>query len=198
MKMKRYKLLLIVLLIIGCDLLHEKEIFGCTATNAINFDSNATVDDYTCQYNSFSYWDDIETINGMDEVANPTEIIGDGQWGGCYDANLYRSVIVPDVIPISESMNPPYPNPFPLLTPSIQNTRLKIVLNETQYIKVKVMNIFGEEVISLFSGELSTGFYDHLTWNGKIENGKKAPSGIYFILVEGDNFHTWQKVTLIR
>jgi hypothetical protein len=49
-----------------------------------------------------------------------------------------------------------------------------------------------------FDKPVSDGYYDHLSWDGKMGNGKKAPSGIYFILVEGDQFHSWQKVTLLR
>jgi hypothetical protein len=90
----------------------------------------------------------------------------------------------------------PYPNPFP--TSPVNSTRIKLILKESQVISIKIVNILGQEVIKLFSGELSAGFYDHLSWDGKMGNGKKAPSGIYFILVEGDQFHTWQKVTLLR
>ena len=82
--------LLILLLIVGCST-EPEDVYGCTDPTASNFNSNATIFDNTCQYNSFSYWDDIETIQGMDENGNPTEIIGDGIWGGCYEENLYRS-----------------------------------------------------------------------------------------------------------
>lgn len=92
----------------------------------------------------------------------------------------------------------PYPNPFPLSGSPVKSTRVKLVLKESQDISIKVMNILGQEVTKLFSGRLDIGFYDHLVWDGRMGNGKNAPSGIYFILVEGNQFHTWQKVTLLR
>ena len=45
---------------------------------------------------------------------------------------------------------------------------------------------------------VSDGYYDHLSCDEKMRNGKKAPSGIYFILVDGDQSHTGKKVTLLR
>ena len=45
---------------------------------------------------------------------------------------------------------------------------------------------------------VSDGYYDHLSCDEKMRNGKKAQSGIYFILVDGDQFHSWHKVTLLR
>ena len=49
--MKRYKLLLIILLIVGCDNSNEpEEVYGCTDSTATNFDSSANIFDNTCIY----------------------------------------------------------------------------------------------------------------------------------------------------
>ena len=109
---------------------------------------------------------------------------------------IYTFMIQMDDIAEKVVLSHPYPNPFP--ASPVNSTRVKLVLEESQVISIKIVNILGQEVAKLFSGELSAGFYDHLSWDGKMGNGKKAPSGIYFILVEGDQFHTWQKVTLLR
>ena len=114
------------------------------------------------------------------------------------DGGTFIFMIQMDDISEKVVLSHPYPNPFPVSGSPVNNTRIKIILKESQIISIKIMNILGQEVTKLFSGELSAGFYDHFAWDGKMGNGKKAPSGIYFILVEGDQLHTRQKVTLLR
>ena len=105
---------------------------------------------------------------------------------------VYINLDIIDPIPEIFRLKSNYPNPF---NPT---TIIPLDIPEESFVKVSIFNILGQEVTKLFSGELSVGFYDHLSWDGKMGNGQKAPSGIYFILVEGAQFHTWQKVTLIR
>jgi len=80
-------ILLSILLIVGCDLLQEEDVRGCTDSTAYNYNTDATIDDNSCEYLPFHEITDFETINGMDEFGYPTYIIGDGIWGACRDAN---------------------------------------------------------------------------------------------------------------
>jgi len=54
---------------------------------ASNYNPDATISDNSCENIPFHDFTDFETINGMDEFGNPTNIIGNGIWGGCIDAN---------------------------------------------------------------------------------------------------------------
>jgi len=66
------------------DTTHEHNyIYGCTDSTSPSFDSTATIFDNTCEYPPTYEYPDFRTINGMDEYGNPTEITGDGIWGGC-------------------------------------------------------------------------------------------------------------------
>jgi len=65
------------------DICGGNNICGCTSTIALNYDSTATFNDDTCEYPPTYEYPDFRTINGMDEYGNPTEITGDGIWGGC-------------------------------------------------------------------------------------------------------------------
>ena len=62
--------------------------FGCTDPNASNFDADAIISVNTCEYSSAYEYPDFETIYGMDEYGNPTEVIGDGIWGTCIGDTL--------------------------------------------------------------------------------------------------------------
>ena len=57
--MLRKKLILIILLIVGCDkaldLVTEVVIEGCTTTTACNYDADATKDDGSCTYAEENY-----------------------------------------------------------------------------------------------------------------------------------------------
>ena len=71
------KLLIILLLIVGCDVLQEEDVYGCTDANASNFDSNANIFDNSCEYSVISDFTDFETIQGMDangSIASADEI----------------------------------------------------------------------------------------------------------------------------
>ena len=53
-KIPYYKLLLIILLIVGCEGVKEaiepEDVYGCTIASACNFDSEANIYDGTCKY----------------------------------------------------------------------------------------------------------------------------------------------------
>ena len=42
------KLLIIPLLIVGCDLLQEEDVYGCTDATACNFNADANIFDNSC------------------------------------------------------------------------------------------------------------------------------------------------------
>lgn len=96
------------------------------------------------------------------------------------------------------TISKPYPNPFPSINSSVNNTRIRIILQEKRKIDVRVINPKGQLVKILFSEELEPGFYDHIYWDGRMRNGKNAPSGVYFICVKSNSKVKWQKVTLLR
>ena len=66
--------LIILLLIVGCGT-EPEDVYGCIDSNAVNYSSNATVSDSTCEYSVYGGYPDFETICGMDEFGNPTDNI---------------------------------------------------------------------------------------------------------------------------
>ena len=47
--------LIILLLIVGCDLLQEEDVSGCTDSTACNYNTDATIDDNNCAISSVMY-----------------------------------------------------------------------------------------------------------------------------------------------
>jgi flagellar hook assembly protein FlgD len=70
-----------------------------------------------------------------------------------------------------------YPNPF--------SDFVTFFINIRGEISVKIYDKKGSLVKDLFRGNsIGEGF--SLTWNGRDINGRKIPSGVYFVVLEGE------------
>ena len=205
-KMSHYKLLLIILLIVGCDNSTEYEkVYGCTDPNAPNFDTdatifdnscdyniyacadsnatnynvNVTVDDNSCEYTSFSDYPDFETIYGMSDSNIPIEVIGNGIWGECYSIGIHETQ--PNWQFNFEYTPPtPYPNPFDELTNigySVYNQRLA---------KLYIVNQNYETIKTCVESIHEAGMHLY-EWDGTDNEGNNVESGYYRVIYEFDN-----------
>ena len=75
-------------------------------------------------------------------------------------------------IPIDYSLSQNYPNPF---NPS---TSVKFTVPKAGIVSIKVFDMLGQEVATLFSGNAERGSYT-LVWNGKDKNNNFISSGSY-------------------
>lgn len=181
-------LLLMLLLILGCEdsssngdsdfciifcgeTLEPEDVYGCIDSNAVNYSSNATVSDSTCEYSVYGGYPDFETICGMDEYANPTENIGDGICGLClgqieYDSNEWH------IPPIQSELSSPYPNPFyPTISISFGNA-------SESYTTIYILNTDYTIIDTLISRQLDAGYHS-IIWDSSI-----FPSGYYRIVAD--------------
>ena len=94
---------------------------------------------------------------------------------------------MPDLISISNN----YPNPF---NPS---TSFDIQIPFKQQIRIKVISVTGKRIAEIANQTLPAGNWT-FRWDGMSNSGKPAPSGQYFIVIEGDNFQRWLKATLLK
>ena len=106
--------------------------------------------------------------------------ITDGELAVDYEA-------VPDLISISDN----YPNPFNPFT------SFDIQIPFTQQIRIKVISVIGKHIAEIANQTLPAGNWT-FRWDGMSNSGKPAPSGHYFIVIEGDNFQHWLKATLLK
>lgn len=96
-------------------------------------------------------------------------------------------------IPKEYSLLQNYPNPFN------SNTiiRFGINISEPLPVTLKIFDIRGREVLSLFNEELTGGNYT-VTWNGHDWQNQQVTSGIYFYELKAGSFKQVRKMTLIR
>jgi len=79
-----------------------------------------------------------------------------------------------------------YPNPF---NPS---TTIAYTLPSKYFVKLKIFDVIGREVATIFSGEMEAGNYSR-QWNAE-----GFPSGVYFYRLEAGNFVDVKKLVLVK
>ncbi len=101
--------------------------------------------------------------------------------------------------PIRVTVTPPrnlalwqnYPNPFN------QSTAIAFDLPEAKKVSVEVYSIEGRLVRQISSGLREAGRHS-LHWDGRDENGRSLPSGIYLLLLRAGESTLTQKASLVR
>ena len=79
-----------------------------------------------------------------------------------------------------------YPNPFN------STTVVSFRLAGSEYVTVDIYNVLGQEVVNLYSGQLSAGTHT-FPWHAD-----KVPSGVYFYRITAGNDSAVQKMTLMK
>lgn len=84
-----------------------------------------------------------------------------------------------------------YPNPF---NPT---TTIKFQVPEMSNVTVKVFNMLGQEIATLFSGQVNIGQYS-VSWDGSSSNGSKVSSGIYIYSMTAGDFVETKRMMLLK
>jgi hypothetical protein len=101
------------------------------------------------------------------------------------------TIELPD-LPSAYNLSPNYPNPFnPTTTVTLE------VPPPGGLIQVRIYNVSGQLVRTLLNSQRAAGRYQ-LTWDGSDDNGEKVASGIYFLDMIAPEFHSTQKMVLIK
>lgn len=130
----------------------------------------------------------IDTFTGS--VPNP-------YWGyGKIDVlNAFNNVSVGQPresgLPAEFALLKAFPNPFN------STAVIEYKLPRGDNVSLKVIDVMGREVTTLYSGFRPAGSYQ-VKWNGKSATGNQVASGIYFIRLKGEKSEAVGKVLLIR
>jgi flagellar hook assembly protein FlgD len=95
-------------------------------------------------------------------------------------------------VPVKFALGQNFPNPF---NPS---TIIPVSIPAAAQVKVVIYNTLGQEIITLFNGNLEVGRY-YLVWDGTGNNHRKMPSGIYlYRLTTEKGLNLTGKMVLIK
>lgn len=88
-------------------------------------------------------------------------------------------------------LNQNYPNPFNA------STTISYILKKTGLVTLKIYDLLGNRVTTVYEGEQSPGSYDFY-WDGTDSRKNPVPSGIYMIRLEFDSFVQTRKMVLVK
>ncbi len=116
--------------------------------------------------------------------------------GGTWDYSISISDGLPDVTGTSLEageirIESNYPNPFN------GNTTFQINVAEAQTITVLIVNALGQTVRTVFNGTAVSGGSE-LTWDGRMDSGKRAPSGLYMVSAIGKATAASEKILYLK
>lgn len=116
---------------------------------------------------------------------NSGKILGHGFW---YSAggNLTYVTPVENNLPEKFALGQNFPNPFNL------STTIRISVPEQTDVSIKLYDILGAEVLTIFAGELNPGYYDL-----NFDAGNLA-SGIYIYRMTAGSFVESRKMNLLK
>jgi endo-1,4-beta-xylanase len=100
--------------------------------------------------------------------------------------NQIAAVKEGDAVPTEFQLDQNYPNPF---NPS---THIPYSVPQNAYISLKVFNLLGEEVASLYEGVRPPGFFEVQF------DGKELPTGVYLYRLKANNFVATRKLLLLK
>lgn len=89
------------------------------------------------------------------------------------------------------SFLPNFPNPARSLT------KISLTMNKPEFFSLKIYNIEGRHIKTLYTGEGKQGIQEFL-WNLTDEAGKRVSDGIYFYRLNTQNYSETKKLTIIK
>ncbi len=99
------------------------------------------------------------------------------------------------MLPAAFALEQNYPNPF---NPS---TEIQFSLPRTAIVRLKVYNLIGEEVKTIFDGQHQAGSYS-VNWDGTDRHGAKMASGVYIYRLEakadGEQFTQTRRMLMLK
>jgi len=167
-----------------------------TITNSNNFfDSgsvvNVTVSPLQVQFNGLTYYFNRWVGTGNGSYSGPNQVCQITMQAPITEKVIYDTINVSiqnisSEIPNKYFLYQNYPNPFN------PETKIRFDIPKSGLMKLKIYDLLGKEVQTLYSGYLNAGKYEFNF------NGTELASGIYIYKLETENFKQMMKMVLLK
>ncbi|MFQ5709503.1 MAG: T9SS type A sorting domain-containing protein, partial [bacterium] len=97
----------------------------------------------------------------------------------------------PDIIPVAFALKQNYPNPFN------PETRIQYELPKSTHVQLEIFNLLGQKSRTLVDEQKPAGSYT-VSWDGRLNNGEAAASGVYIYRLKTEQFEKSRKLLLLR
>lgn len=108
------------------------------------------------------------------------------------DGLLGQTSSLPDIPPARNLKMIAAPNPFN------PQTEISFVLDRTQPVSLDILDARGHLVRTILSSELRSGGPNRIKWNGRSNEDRELPSGLYMARIRTLNQTAVTKLTLVR
>ncbi|MEE3232886.1 MAG: T9SS type A sorting domain-containing protein [Candidatus Latescibacterota bacterium] len=95
------------------------------------------------------------------------------------------------ILPKNTELEQNFPNPF---NPT---TSIPLSLAGRSHVRLAVFNLLGQKISTLINQSLEAGYHT-IDWNGRDASGHLAAAGLYFYLLETEDFRQTRKMTLVK
>lgn len=120
------------------------------------------------------------------------DINGSFQFYGPVSCNVNLNNNNPSpTIPNVTSLNNVYPNPFS------EKTSISYGLAKSELVSIDIFNSKGQKVRTLIKESKNAGEH-HPIWDGKDDNNRALPTGIYFIKLDAGKYSKTAKIVLTK
>ncbi|MED5317018.1 MAG: FlgD immunoglobulin-like domain containing protein, partial [Candidatus Neomarinimicrobiota bacterium] len=112
---------------------------------------------------------------------------------GNSDIIVARGIVDMRFVPTPEefALHQNFPNPFNPVT------RIKYDLKEKSEVSVIIYDVTGREVKQLINASQEAGYHSML-WNGRNSQGQNAGAGVYFYMIQANDFRQVRKMLLLK
>ena len=122
---------------------------------------------------------------------------GNGYWASAmsYDYLLFEVVSDASDVPNNPAaarLGPIHPNPFNPLT------TIRYELAKPSVVHIDVLDVAGALVCRLVTGARMPAGNFAVDWQGRHDDGRKAPAGVYLVRLRANEFEQTQAVTLLK
>ena len=101
--------------------------------------------------------------------------------------NSFSEKLIPKIFSLHQN----YPNPFN------PKTIINYDLPNNAMVQIKIYDILGRKIISLVNNKQKPGYHS-IEWNATNDHGSPIPAGIYFYMIQADNFIQMKKMILLK
>ena len=137
---------------------------------------------YNGVFRAYRYFSDHPALKGNDLTPGNTMTGRDPSYLTDSDLTSYSVIDDNDADEGSTNskLNQNYPNPF------TENTTIDFELEESIHVNLTIYDINGNLIRSLLDQQCGKGYYS-INWDGKLENGTLAVTGVYFYVLTSVN-----------